>query len=390
MIKNDSKWCDSPVAIVGCESYDEQTVEIALKNLLDAIEGLDEIRAGMKVGIKANLVSMMKPDAAATTHPAVIKALAKMLVEKGAIVTIGDSPGGPFTGLYLHKVYQATGMLNLVSDQIFVNEDFSQTDIVFSEGKAANSFAVTSWILEQDYLINFCKLKTHGMMGMSCAVKNLFGIIPGTMKPEYHFRFPRPELFADMLLDLNEYLRPGLHIVDAVEGMEGNGPTAGTPRHIGALLAGKSPYSLDMVCAGLIGLKKEDILTLERAYLRDLGPESVEQVQIVGDLSSYVIDDYQVLPTKRGILFEGEGIKGKLRGFVIEKAMCSRPKVRKEECVGCKKCFEICPAKAITMENGIPKIDQKKCIHCFCCQEFCPKGAMKVHRPFLAKALMKI
>ena len=68
-------------------------------------------------------------------------------------------------------------------------------------------------------------------------------------------------------------------------------------------------------------------------------------------------------------------------------ALTPCPKVKKNECIGCGKCANICPAKAIRMENKLPTIDRKACIHCFCCQEFCPKGAMGVSRPFIARLL---
>jgi Fe-S-cluster-containing hydrogenase component 2 len=69
--------------------------------------------------------------------------------------------------------------------------------------------------------------------------------------------------------------------------------------------------------------------------------------------------------------------------------MCAIPRVDKEQCVGCGKCGQICPAHAITMKNKLPIIDRSVCIHCFCCQEFCPKGAMKVSRPLVARILNK-
>ncbi|HAC61136.1 MAG TPA: hypothetical protein DCF66_03080 [Lachnospiraceae bacterium] len=67
--------------------------------------------------------------------------------------------------------------------------------------------------------------------------------------------------------------------------------------------------------------------------------------------------------------------------------MQQMPKVHPSECIGCRKCFNVCPARAITMVKGKPKIDRKRCIRCFCCQEFCPRGAMKVHRTLLARLL---
>ena len=92
--------------------------------------------------------------------------------------------------------------------------------------------------LDADIIINLPKLKTHGLTTITCAVKNLFGLIPGLEKSQWHMKAPGREGFAELLLDLNEALmhglsepKPMLHLVDAVVGQEGNGPgPSGTPR----------------------------------------------------------------------------------------------------------------------------------------------------------------
>ena len=66
------------------------------------------------------------------------------------------------------------------------------------------SFRYTAWLDGADAIIDLCKLKTHGMMAMTCGAKNLFGAILGTVKPEYHFRYPDPMDFARMIVDLDE------------------------------------------------------------------------------------------------------------------------------------------------------------------------------------------
>lgn len=105
------------------------------------------------------------------------------------------------------------------------------------------------------------------------------------------------------------------------------------------------------------------------------------------NLNELTIKDYDIIKTTHILNFEDTS---KLVGKVMTKALRSTPKLKKSECVGCGKCAEICPAKAITIKNKKASIDTKKCITCFCCQEFCPKGAMKVHRPAIAKFVGKI
>ena len=378
------------VYIQKCDSYAPEEVAASMKALLGDSGLLDFVKAGMKIGIKANLVSFLKPEAAATTHPEVLSALTEMLTDRGAQVVIGDSPGGLYTAVYVGRVYNATGMKTLEREGVSLNYDFGQKAAEFPEGMVLNTFQYTSWLDDCDAIINFCKLKSHGMMGMSAATKNMFGVIPGTMKPEYHFRFQNHEDFARMMVDLNEFFRPVLNICDAVIGMEGNGPTAGTPRKIGAILASTSPYKLDLVCADIIGLNIKEIPTIMASIERGFTPTEVSALDIEGELDSVRVKDFKNIEVHNSLLFTGGGTAlERLYGSIVKNLLSSKPKLSPKECVGCRECFNICPAKAITMKDNKPIIDRKACIRCFCCQEFCPKGALKVKRPPLAKILNK-
>ena len=376
------------VSIIPCKNYDHETVRSALEALLLPIGGLDWVEEGMTVAIKANLVTFAKPEEAVTTHHSLICALIAMLRERGARVIVGDSPGGLYNAAFLSKVYAVCELGAVEAAGGELNRDFGQVDTKFEGAKVLHSFTYTSYLDKADAIINFCKLKTHGMMGMSAAAKNMFGVIPGTMKPEYHFRFPNHEDFARMIVDIDEYFAPKIKlcIADAIVGMEGNGPTAGTPREIGCLIASESPHKLDMVAAKVIGLSQSEIPTLMAARERELIPTTLEELNIYGDVDAMVIPDYKNIAVKRSLLFDN---KSKLFGKVAKTALEAKPTVKKKDCRSCKKCMQVCPAMAIKMKDGIPVIDRKKCIKCFCCQEFCPFGAMVVHRPPLAKLLSK-
>ncbi len=375
------------VSLTECPDYSRVNIEQALQNLLEPLGGLEWVKPGMKIAIKANLVSCMKPEDCATTHPALLCALVKMIKSKGASAVIGDSPGGLYTSQYVNRIYEGTGMRLAEKDGAVLNQNFEVKNAEFLEAKVLKSFTYTSWLDDCDAIINFCKLKTHGMMGMSAAAKNMFGVIPGIMKPEYHYRFPNLSDFSDMIIDLNEYFKPALCIVDAVFGMEGNGPTKGSPRHVGLLLASRSPHKLDLVCGDIIGLSKENVPTLTAAFRRGLIPEDAEKVKVSKSYSGYKIKDYNNIAVKSSMLFDNNS---KLRKAFLTGVLSSRPKLKKSECVGCGKCKNMCPAKAITI-NGKKKaeIDRSLCIRCFCCQEFCPVGAMKVYRTPVARILSK-
>lgn len=379
---------ENRVYFAPCADYGEETVRAAFDRLLP--EGaLDFVTAGMTVGIKVNLVSAMKPESAGVTHPALVRELCRRLVERGAEVIVGDSPGGPYNAALMANVYRVAGMGAVEEVGAKLNRDFSQEDIEFADAVEARRFVGTSWLCHVDAIINFAKLKTHGMMAYSGATKNLFGTIPGTLKLEYHFSHPEAARFADMLVDLNEYWKCRLNIVDAVVGMEGNGPTAGDARHVGVLLASPSPYALDVVAADLMGLDPMAVPTVVAANRRALGPGGIADVEVDPAVYEFRVPDYKLIETGSVVEFSTmlPGFLGRFVGKLAPRLLTSRPNPKKSECIGCEKCKNVCPAKAITMKNKIPVIDRKACIRCFCCQEFCPVGAMKVKRPAVARLL---
>ena len=379
------------VSIVSCKSYDAEECRLALEQALAPFGGLDWVKDGMRVVIKVNLVSAMKPEQAATTHPALLCELTKMLRARGASVLLGDSPGGLYTAAHVNHVYDLSGMHACEAVGAELNQDFSQADASFPDAVCAKKFTYTAYLDQADAIIDFCKLKTHGMMGLTNAVKNYFGVIPGTMKPEYHYKYPQISDFSNMLIDLSTYFKPRICICDAVVGMEGNGPTQGSPRAIGAVLAAESPSKLDLLAAKLIGLTADDVPTLQAARVRGLIPQTAEELIIAGEPEAFCIPDFKTMPAQSSVFFHkaGTGFIGKIVDSVMFHALTPCPKVQKNDCIGCGKCAKICPAKAIRMENKLPVIDRKACIHCFCCQEFCPKGAMGVSRPVFARLLNK-
>ena len=376
------------VSIVRCADYGEETCERALREVLVPFGGLDWVRPGMRVVIKANLVSAMKPEKAATTHPALLAALTQMLRERGANVVIGDSPGGTFAAPHLNAVYRVCGLSEAEAAGAELNRDFSQKEADLPEAHTAKHITYTGYLDGADAIISFCKLKSHGMLSLSAATKNLFGAIPGIIKPEYHYRYPDPMDFADMLIDLNEFFRPKLYLVDAVQTMEGNGPTAGTPKYMGALLAGTNPHTIDLLCAKLIGLEAKNVPTLRAAQERGLTPASAEELEISGDAEEFVCKDFVTVQKGTGTDFGAQ--KGKLLGAAAKTVLRARPKLKRSRCVGCGVCRNTCPAHAIVIEKGKAKIDRRACIRCFCCQEFCPKGAMRVHRTWVARIAGKL
>ena len=145
------------------------------------------------------------------------------------------------------------------------------------------------------------------------------------------------------------------------------------------------------MCCRLIGLSEDAVPTLPAARERGLLPEEVTLLTVGAhdgrqSADDFAVKDFEHVAVRHGHLFAS---KGKLVSRALGTLLTSRPQLKESECVGCRKCENICPAKAITMKNKKAVIDRDACIRCFCCQEFCPTGAMKVHRTWIARMLVK-
>lgn len=376
------------VTIHPCNSYQSEEIRRAVSAAVSDLGGFAPyIAPGERVLLKVNLVMSKGPEAAATTHPAFVAELARQLKDYGCQVIIGDSPGGTFNTAMLRRNYRMTGMMAAAEESgAELSYNTGIKEVACPAGKMLKNLTLTAMSQEVDKVISVCKLKTHSMMTYTGAAKNMFGTIPGTVKAEYHVRMPKMEDFADALIDICEASRPVLSFMDAVIGMEGNGPTGGTPRRIGAVLAGDNPYELDVVAADLIGLGEQQVPTIKAAADRGLAPRAAAKVQRVGAApADFRIADFKLPDHIHSDLSGG--------GFLPKFAMkWLRPRVRFDEsrCVGCGDCAANCPAKVITMKDRRPTVDYKACIRCFCCQELCPQNAVRVKESWIFKIANKI
>jgi len=257
--------------------------------------------------------------------------------------------------------------------------DFSAQTVNCPAGFKNHSFHLITPIVEADYIINICKLKTHAMTGYSGGIKNLFGTIPGLEKPQMHYRWPEIEDFSNMLLELAQTVAPNLTVIDAIDAMEGNGPTGGTSHPLHMLLAAKDFYTQDCFAAKLMGLEPTEIVMLRQALEKGLARP--KELALVGDPVPEGLSPFQKPDTIK--LDFTNGVPKFLRKpfmFVASRLLKSYPQLTPEKCVGCGKCAESCPAHVIKIENRKAKFKRKGCISCFCCQEMCPMKAISVKK----------
>lgn len=379
------------VSILKCDTYDFEVLKDCVRKSLDNLGGIKKyIDKGDKVLLKVNLVMKKPPEMAATSDPYFVGALSSVLTEYGAEVVIGDSPGGPFSAMLLKSIYSVCQM-DKASEMgnATLNFNTNHTVCEFPDGKILKKITVGEYIKDCDKIISVCRLKTHCMTKMTGAVKNMFGTIPGTTKAEYHFNCPDVDNFADCLIDICLNAKPVLSFMDAIVGMEGEGPTAGRPRKIGAFMASDNPFLLDYVGAKIINADPKTIPVLNNSIKRGLCPDNIEDIEIVGcDYKDFVITDYDIPKTKSMHFLGGKPPKF-LEGFV-DRHIQPRPTFDYKKCIGCGDCARNCPAKTIEMKNHKPYVHTEKCIRCYCCQELCPKEAVSVYRPLILRVMSKL
>jgi uncharacterized protein (DUF362 family)/NAD-dependent dihydropyrimidine dehydrogenase PreA subunit len=372
------------VSVVMCEDYERTRVERSVRRAIDLLGGIGAfVSPGQKVLVKFNLLQGAAPEKCVTTHPEVVYAVAKVLKEHGCDVLLGDSPGSgiPYTEANLRKAYAASGFDRVARELgVRLNYDVGYHDVPAPDSKTMKQFPIINPVLDCDTVVVVSKVKTHASLFISAATKNIFGVIPGLEKPSYHVRLQDPYSFAQMLLDLNDVVKPRLQIVDAVFGMEGDGPFAGDPRKIGAILASGDHNAIDVVVCRLIAVEpvQSPIIAaaIERGYLQ----EDLSDVSVIGDnLDRLIVRDFKrpaTYKTSQDIRRDPSNPFAKI--FALASEYVLRPVIHEDLCVTCLKCVQSCPVKTISVVDNKPVIDYTKCIRCYCCHEMCDSKAISL------------
>ena len=382
-MENITNLSDFRVAASRADEYDPDLIYEVIAGQLDALGISKDDFKGKLVAIKPNLVNKRGPYGATTTHPAFIAALIRYLKESGARVLIAESPSGMYTQEHLKEVYKASDFYDLAIEAgAEFNFDLSLTDIPAPDGEISKRFTIIKPLMDADILIDLCKLKTHSLTKLTCAVKNFFGAIPGTSKVEMHARFSDTKNFCQMLNDLCRAIcgqKPVICIADAIMAMEGEGPGTGDPRYLNTILTSLNPFALDMAAAELIGFSGT-VTMVEQAKEMGIAPKDRSELDIIGDeFDSLCVTDF-VAPVSQKLEREVS---------LIPNFAKPRPHINKDICVGCGICARSCPKKTIKIENKKAHINKKGCIMCFCCQELCPHKAVYVKRSIFFEKILK-
>ncbi len=392
----------SQIALIRVTEQDAYRIEHGL-NLAFSALGLESLFSkDEKILIKPNLLSAVGPERAVTPHPAVFEGLIRSLIPQHLTITYGDSPAVHST----QSAAKASG-LAAVADRYKVQlADFHQAVTFELPGSIRlRQISLAQSVADADGLINLCKLKTHALTGMTGAIKNLYGVISGTKKAQLHVQFPDTYSFTKMLAELNTAIKPRLHIMDAIIGMEGNGPMNGTPRQVGWIIVSTDPVAVDTAGALIMGFSPQELSVITAAETAGLGsakPEDIQAIVIDPDDQSVAaavtlaslkqrleISDYKRPHLASSLMTR----LTKIGSPVLRRYILSRPAITANACTRCGQCVTACPVspKALKQENArsVPVYAYDRCIRCYCCQEICPFGAIAVEQSPLMRLISR-
>ncbi|MCF4114972.1 MULTISPECIES: DUF362 domain-containing protein [Dethiosulfovibrio] len=359
-----------------CSSY--EGIKDVIARTIDDLGGMRRfVSPGDSVLIKPNMLGAYSPDRAVTTHPSMVKAMTEMILDCGGKPTIADSPGIE----KFSKVAEKTGIAQV--GKILGVPVVPLGDSRPVPGKRDDRFRgleISALALESDRIINLPKLKTHCQMTLTMGVKNLFGTVVAQRKAAWHYRVGLDrENFARLLLEIWTTLRPGLTVMDGVIGMEGRGPSNGSPRRFGTVVASDNALSMDLVTAELMSLDRSNFPLRKAAETAGMVPKNI---RIKGDpITGETFEKVQLPPPDSLRL-----LPSWMDRFGRE-LLAAKPEQDRESCILCGRCVEICPADAITMRGSHLVFDYGKCIRCYCCHEMCPADAIRLRQNILLRGL---
>jgi uncharacterized protein (DUF362 family) len=286
----------SAVGLFPAADYSADFADIIGRGLIEL--GID-VR-GRSVLLKPNLVEY-EAGAAINTHPVVVAGAAVALRRLGASrVVVGEGPGHRRDIEYL---LTETGLHHGLRDAGVVFVDLNHDDVREAPLKSwftgMRSLSLPVTLLDADLVVSLPKLKTHHWAGMTCGMKNLFGVVPGAV-----YGWPKNLLhirgITESILDLAATVRPGLTIVDAVVGMEGDGPIMGRSRTLGCIAMGTDVVAVDATCARLIGLDPGRMPYL-RAAGTFLGQMREVNIDHRGERPARFRTDFDVIPLHQSL-----------------------------------------------------------------------------------------
>ena len=267
---------------------------ITINDALLAVGVDPESMPGKRVLLKPNLVEPTRDCPQMTTHPAMILAAADVFRRWGATVTVGEGPGHVRdTDMALAE----SGVGEALSSEKLPFADLNYQDVAFVKNRGRRSkldgFFFPQSVVHADLIVSMPKMKTHHWVGVTAAMKNLYGTIPGCKygwpKNVLHYRG-----IPETVVDINASLPKTIAIVDGIDCMEGDGPIMGSLKHMGLVIVGANPVAVDATVCRLMQVDPYAVPYLRLADGR-LGPLNERLIEQCGEAWQPLASPFAVL-----------------------------------------------------------------------------------------------
>ncbi len=363
------------VIVSTCSNYNWQEIYKVISLQLEKLIDINKIK-NKTVLLKPNLLAGHPPEKAVTTHPEFLRAVIRLFKDKNTII-VADSP----SVANFEEVVLKTGIRKVCQEENVELINISTYPVVEFEFKklGIKNITVSRILRDVDFIINLPKLKTHSLTVFTCAVKNMYGVVPGFTKSLYHKYAPHPQDFIEVVYAIYNFRKPDLTIVDGIIGMDKEGPAGGNVKNFNLIIS-----SLDGVCVDWFLAKK--ILKLKRVLFYK--NEHLKPAQII-----YINFKDETINNSKVELPQTVSLFQYLPKFVLnlaKKLIWFRPVIVQEKCKRCGKCYEICPKKTIIIIDKKYIITYKECISCFCCYEACPYKSIEISQSPLLVLVNKL
>lgn len=283
----------TPVFLAGNQTY-EKDLTRTIREGLQACGIYRSAISGRRVLLKPNMVEPVRDVPHMTTHPAVIVATIEVLRDWGAKIVVGEAPGHVRdTDMALEE----SGVQAALDDTHTQFADLNYEDVVWRANRGGASpldgFYFPRSVATADLVVSLPKFKTHHWVGLTAAMKNLYGTLPGIK-----YGWPKNVLhhagIPETVFDINASLPRTISIVDGVVCMEGDGPIMGTAKHLGLIAVGADLPALDATLARIMGLDARRVSYLALAADR-IGPICARKIKQQGDALDSLVSPFQLI-----------------------------------------------------------------------------------------------
>ncbi|HEG42985.1 MAG TPA: DUF362 domain-containing protein [Phycisphaerales bacterium] len=303
--------CSSPFELnAACPSVFWASGDGPYDNTRKALANIDLTPAKDKrVLLKPNAGRNAEPKTGVTTHPQVVAAAIDAFREAGAEIALGESP---ITGVKALEAFESSGIASIARQRNCPLIDMDERRFIPIEitgGVAIKSLKLCREIVEYDIVVSIPVMKTHMHTGVTLSVKNMKGCLWRRSKVDLHM-LPEIDGYQEKPLDIaiadmTSVLRPGLSIIDGTIGMEGLGPSAGTPKPLGVVVVGVDAFAADSIACELMGISAGDISHLRMGAERGYGVIDLDKISVSPENWKEVRSPFTLSPEKLSLEFPG-------------------------------------------------------------------------------------